>query len=295
LFTGVFPALLTPFTADDRVDVRALEKLIAYVLDGGVHGLYVTGSTGEGISMTEEERRLVAEVSVKTVAGKVPVIVHVGATATGACQRLASHAEKIAAAVASVPPFYYAVGNQGVEDHYRLIGSASKLPLYVYNLPGATGVNVGADLIRRLFNDGVIHGLKFTSPDLLAFRDIIEACNGKLNVLSGPDEMLLPFLSMGSQGGIGSTYNPMPRVYANLFAAWQAGNIKRAQELQYFIDRYVLVLFRYGVMAGVKATMGFLGVPVGEPRRPFVPLTAEQKTNLRRDLEALNFFEWVKG
>ncbi len=106
LFTGVIPALLTPFTADDHVDVPALEKLIKYVLDGGVNGLYVTGSTGEGISMTEEERRLVAEVSVKTVAGKVPVIVHVGATATGACQRLASHAGTIgAAAVASVPPY----------------------------------------------------------------------------------------------------------------------------------------------------------------------------------------------
>jgi N-acetylneuraminate lyase len=296
LFTGVFPALLTPFTTDDRVDVRALEKLIAYVLDGGVNGLYVTGSTGEGISMTEEERRLVAEVSVKTVAGRVPVIVHVGATATGACQRLASHAEKIgAAAVASVPPFYYPVGPQGVEDHYRLIHAATNLPLYIYNIPGTTGVNVGADLISRLFNDGVVQGLKFTSMDLLAFRDVIEACNGKLNVLSGPDEMLLPFLVMGSQGGIGSTYNPMPRVYASLFAAWKAGNIKRAQELQYFIDRYVLVLLRYGVQAGVKATMGFLGVPVGEPRRPFVPLTTGQKTNLRKDLEAMNFFELAKG
>ncbi len=190
---------------------------------------------------------------------------------------------------------YYPVGPQGVEDHYRLIGAASKLPLYIYNIPGTTGVTVGTDMIRRLFNDGVVQGLKYTSMDMLAFRDIIEACNGKLNVLSGPDEMLLPFLIMGSQGGIGSTYNPMPRIYANLFAAWKAGNIKRAQELQFFIDRYVLVLFRYGVMAGVKATMEWVGVPVGEPRRPFVPLTAEQKAKLRKDLEAMNYFETIKG
>lgn len=296
MFTGVIPALLTPFTADDRVDVPALEKLIQYELDGGVSGLYVTGSTGEGISMTEEERQLVAEVSVKTVAGKIPIIVHVGATATGVCQRLAHHAEKIgAAAVASVPPFYYAVGAKGVEDHYRLIGQASKLPLYIYNLPGATGVNVGTDLISRLFHDGVIHGLKFTASDMLAFRDIIDACEGKLNVISGPDELFLPFLVMGAQGGIGSTYNPMPRVYVNLFNAFKAGNLKRAQELQYFIDRYVLVLFRYGVMAGVKATMGWMGVEVGEPRRPIVPMTAEQKANLRKELDAMNYFEMAKG
>jgi N-acetylneuraminate lyase len=296
LFSGVLPALLTPFSADDHVDVAALEKLIKYVLDGGVNGLYITGSTGEGFSMTEEERQLVAEVTVKTVAHQVPVIVQVGAIATNVCQRLAAHAEKIGAdAVSSVPPFYYPVGPQGVEEHYRLIAQASKLPLYIYNIPGATGVTIGADLVRRLVNDGVVQGLKFTDTNQLGFRDIIEACKGKLNIFSGPDEMLLSFLTMGGHGGIGSTYNPMPRLYASLWANWKAGNLKRAQELQFFIDRYVLVLLRYGVMAGVKATMGFLGVPVGQPRRPFVPITEEQRANLRKDLEEINFFEWIKG
>ncbi len=296
MFTGVIPALLTPFTSDDHVDVHALEKLIKFEMDGGVNGLYVTGSTGEGISMTEAERELVAEVAVKTVGGKIPIIVHVGATATGACMRLARHAEKIgAAAVASVPPFYYSVGPKGVEDHYRAIGKASKLPLYIYNIPGATGVNVGVDLISRLFKDGVITGIKFTATDMLAFRDIIDTCEGKLNVISGPDELFLPFLVMGGQAGIGSTYNPMPRVYVNLYNAFKAGDLKRAQELQYFIDRYILVLFRYGVLAGVKATMGWLGVEVGEPRLPILPLTAEQKVGLRKDLDAMNYFELAKG
>jgi len=296
LFTGVFPALLTPFTVDDCIDTAAAERLIRYVLDGGVHGLYICGSSGEGISLTEEERRLMAEVVVKTVAGQVPVIVHVGATATGVCQRLAAHAEKIGASgVSSIPPFYYAVGAQGVEEHFRLVASASNLPFYIYNLPGATGVNVGVDLIRRLFDDGVIAGLKFTATDCFAFRQIIEACNGKLNIFSGPDEMILPFLTMGSHGGIGTTYNPMPRVYARLYAAWVAGDLKKAQELQYFIDRYVSVLLRYGVMPGVKATMGFLGVPVGQCRRPFVPLTSDQVKNLRQDLDAMNFFDVVKA
>ena len=296
MFSGVFPALFTPFSADDNVDVVALEKLIKYVLDGGVNGLYITGSTGEGFSMTEEERRLVAEVTVKTVAHHVPVIVQVGAIATGVCQRLAAHAEKIGAdAVSSVPPFYYSVGAKGVEDHYRLIAKASKLPLYIYNIPSATGVTIGADLVRRLVEDGVVQGLKFTDTNQLGFRDIIDSCKGKLNIFSGPDEMLLSFLTMGGHGGIGSTYNPMPRLYASLWANWKAGNLKRAQELQFAIDRYVIVLLRYGVMSATKATMTFMGVPVGEPRRPFVPLTAEQKVTLRKDLDAIDFFEWAKG
>jgi N-acetylneuraminate lyase len=187
------------------------------------------------------------------------------------------------------------VGNQGVEDHYRLIASASKLPLYIYNIPSLTNVNVSVDMIQKLFNDGVIAGLKFTATDTFTFRTIIEACGGKLNIFSGPDEMLLSFLVLGGHGGIGTTYNPLPRVYAGLYAAWQAGNLKRAQELQWFIDRYVVVLFRYGVQAAAKATMEFLGVPVGQPRRPIVPLTAAQKTSLRKDLEAIDFFEYAGG
>ncbi len=292
MFTGVMPALLTPFTPDDRVDTNALVKLVTFLLDGGVHGFYVCGATGEGITMTEEERQLVAQTVVKTVGGRVPVIIHVGSPSTLACQRLARHAESVgASAVASVPPFFYPVGNQGVEEHYRQIAAATKLPLYVYNLPGATGVNVGADIIRRLFADGVIAGVKYTSPDLLGFRDIIEGCGSKINLFCGPDEMLLPFLVMGAHGGIGSTYNPMPRIYARLFKAWQAGDLKTAQELQYFIDRYILALFKYGVMPSVKATMGFLGVEVGECRRPFLPMPADKKAALRRDLEAIDFFK----
>lgn len=296
MFNGVFPALFTPFSADDHVDVPALEKLIKYVLDGGINGLYITGSTGEGFSMTEEERRLVAEVVVKTVAHQVPVIVQVGAIATNLCQRLAAHAEKIGAdAVSSVPPFYYPVGPRGVEDHYRLIAQATRLPLYIYNIPGTTGVSIGADMVRRLVEDGVVQGLKFTDTNQLLFREIIDSCKGKLNIFSGPDEMLLSFLTMGGHGGIGSTYNAMPRLYASLWKNWQAGNLKRAQELQYAIDRYVIVLMRYGVMAATKATMTFLGVPVGEARRPYVPLTAEQKVALRKDLDAIDFFTWAKG
>jgi N-acetylneuraminate lyase len=294
VFTGIIPAMLTPLTPDDRVDTAALEKLIESLIGGGVNGIYVCGSSGEGPLLREEERRLVTEVSVKVSAGRIPVIAHVGSLTTGECVRLAQHAEKAGAdAVASIPPFYFPVGVQGIEDHYRAIHAATSLPLYVYNIPATTGVNVSTDTIRRLFEEGTIKGLKFTAMDLLAFRDIIEVCKGRLNIISGPDEMLLPFLVMGGHGGIGTTYNPMPRVYTRLFAAWKAGDIKKAQELQYFIDRYVLVALRYGVLAAVKATMEFIGVPVGTVRRPLVPLTAEQKAHLRKDLEAIDFFEIV--
>ena len=169
MFSGVFPALFTPFSADDHVDVAALEKLIKYVLDGGVNGLYITGSTGEGFSMTEEERRLVAEVTVKTVAHQIPVIVQVGAIATGVCQRLAAprREDRRRRRLGSSPLLLQRrpAGCRGSLSSdcagvtsYRSTSTTSPAP------PASTSAPTWS---RRLVNDGVIQGLKFTDTNRL--------------------------------------------------------------------------------------------------------------------------------
>jgi N-acetylneuraminate lyase len=296
MFSGIFPALLTPLTADDRVDTSALCGLIDFLLDHKVDGFYVCGSTGEGILLREEERRLVAETAIQHVAGRVPVIVHVGAPATPVAERLARHAkEKNADAVASVPPFYFAFRAKEIEEHYRRIARAAQLPVYVYNIPAATNVDMGADLMRTLFEEGLIQGLKYTAYDQLRFRQIVEACNGELNVFSGPDQMLLPFLAMGAHGGIGTTYNVMPGLYVELFEAWRAGNIERAQQLQFQADRIILVLHHFGTLSAAKAAMRLLGVDVGGPRAPLLPLTDEEQEQLEQELRQAGFFSSVPG
>jgi N-acetylneuraminate lyase len=288
LFSGVFPALLTPLTDQDQVDTAALCELTEFLLGHGVDGFYLCGSTGEGLLLTEQERCLVTETVVDQVRGRAQVVAHVGALATATSERLARHAcEAGAAAVASIPPFYYAVGRAGIESHYRRIAQAAGLPLYLYNIPSATQVSLDVHLIRELLQDGVVCGLKYTSYDQLGFREIVELCGNDLNLLAGPDEMLLPFLLMGAHGGIGTTYNLVPELLVELYAAWAEGDVEKAQQAQYQIDRIILAVRSYGVIPAIKAAMRLRGIDCGPPRAPLVPLTAEQMEQLEADLAAL--------
>lgn len=293
MYSGIIPALLTPFTPDDQVDTHALCELVEFLIASDVDGLYVCGSTGEGLLMTEAERAQVAEIVVRQVAARVPVIVHVGALATPTSVRLAQHARTIGAnAVAAIPPFYYHVGAGGIEAHYRAIAQVG-LPFYIYNIPDATQVHLDATFVARLWREGVVHGLKFTSYDQLTFREIIEACGPNFNIVAGPDEMLLSFLVMGAHGGIGTTYNFMPWLYKSIFAAWQCGDLAQAQQLQFQANRIIVALRPFGVISATKAAMRFLGVDCGKVRAPLVELNAEQQEQLRAALEAAGYFALV--
>lgn len=292
MYTGIIPALLTPFSSCGQVDKNALSALANYFIDYGVSGLYICGSTGEGLLLTEEERKVVAECIVAEVDGRVPVIVHVGAPATMMAEQLAKHAGEIGAdAVASIPPMYYKVGRAEVETYYRKIKQAAELPLFFYNIPDLLNVSLDTQMAQILFEEGIIQGMKYTHHDVLTFRGIVEACDGKLNVFSGPDERLLNFLVMGAHGGIGTTYNCMPKLFVNLYTAWKSGEIEKAQKLQYKANRIISVMAPYNMIPAVKAVMQMQGLDCGAPRGPFLPLTQEQKTQLKGELEAVGFFD----
>lgn len=292
LYKGIFPALLTPFLPDRSVNEDRLRELVDYFIQQGVAGLYILGSTGEGLLLTEEERQQVAEVVVTQVSGSVPVIVHVGAPATFRAEMLASHAAEIGAdAIASIPPMYYHVGRKEVAAYYRRIKEAGKLPLYFYNIPGLLNYSLDTELAHSLYKEGIIQGMKYTHHDFLTFRGIVDACGGGLNVFSGPDEQLLNFLVMGADGGIGTTYNCMPRVYLDLYAAWKEEDISLAQELQYTANRVISILAGFPVIPAVKAVMKMKGMDCGSSRGPFLPFTDEQEVQLREALDKIGFFD----
>lgn len=295
-FHGVWPALLTPLTADDEIDIPALRRLLDYVLGAGMHGIYICGSTGEGVLLSPVERMRLAEATVSHVAGRVPVMVHVGAASTRDAVALACHARDIGAdAVSSVPPFYYSINPSGLVAHYRHISQVVQLPLYLYNLPNATGVNVTVKVMRELLALDYVQGLKYTSYNLLEMREIIEACGDRLTVFSGLDDIFLPCLVMGAQGGIGATYNCLPHLFVELYDAWCNGDVARAQELQFVVSRVVLALSRYSVIPAVKVATRFLGVDCGGPRLPLRPLTDEEETCLRADLRRAGFFDYARA
>ena len=153
----------------------------------------------------------------------MPVVVHVGSLTTRAACALASHAAEIGAdATSSIPPFYYNVGPEGVKQYYIQVAAASGLPFYIYNIPGTTGVNVAVDVVRELIAAVPnLRGMKYTAYDLYAMRKIVELDDGRFNVLSGADEIMVAAQAMGADGAIGTTENFLPRVFVDAYTAFR--------------------------------------------------------------------------
>jgi len=287
-FRGIFPALLTPFDEQDRVNETVLRDILDFQLWAGVHGFWVCGGSGEGLLLSGEERRRVAEIVVEQVGGRAKVIVHVGAMTTQEAASLARDTESIGAdAVACLPPLYFRTDPQAILDHYRLVAEATSLPLFAYNIPGSSGVTITPELLQRLAAEiPTLRGVKHSSYDLYAFQQMRQLCGPDFTLFSGSDEVFLAALSMGGDGAVGSTLNLIPGAFVELYDAFRQGEIARAQELQRKINAVIRVLLGVGALPGTKEAMRLIGFNCGICRRPLRPLSEEQRESLRVGLEA---------
>jgi N-acetylneuraminate lyase len=284
---GIYAALPSPFDADGALDRAALVSLVGKLLDRGVEGFYVGGSTGECFLLDEAEREAALEAVVKAAAGRAPVIAHVGALSTAAAVRLARHAaSRGVAAVSATPPFYFTYGLDEIGAYYADIAQASGLPVLVYNIPAFSGRNFGADGLDRLLSIPGVAGLKHTSMNLHELERIRSRHPDKL-LLSGYDEVFLPALSMGSDGMIGSTVNLMPELFLGIRAAFKAGDMARAGALQAKVNAAVEVLAAVPFFPALKCALASAGSPCGECRKPFLPLGEEAKATITEKLTAL--------
>jgi N-acetylneuraminate lyase len=222
-------------------------------------------------------------------------VVHVGSLATRTACALAAHAAEIGAdATSSIPPFYYNVGPEGVKQYYIRVAAASGLPFYIYNIPGTTGVNVAVDVIQELVTAiPNLRGIKYTAYDMYSLRKIIELDEGRFNVLSGADEVMLAAQAMGADGAIGTTPNLLPRVFVDAYTAFRAGDVKTAEGLQARINWTVSAFLSLPSLGAVKEIMRLLGFELGSPRPPLLPLTDAQRGQLREMLEEISFFKWA--
>jgi N-acetylneuraminate lyase len=280
---GILPALLTPMNdAGTAVNHATLRRLVEFHIQGGASGFFVCGGSGEGLLLTPEEREAVLNTVVAATGGRVSVIAHVGALDTATAQRLASHAAGLkVAAVAAVPPVYFRVDDDALFDHYRMIAEAANgTPVYLYNIPSATGVEITARIMARLIEIPTVRGIKYSSYNLYDMRNIIELAPNELTVLSGFDEVCVAALSMGAHGAIGSTYNVMPATFTALYQAMCAGDLAEAQELQFRANRVIKALLSAPLIAGLKAVLSSWGYDCGGPRRPQRPLTAQERQHL---------------
>ena len=291
-FCGIMPALITPINDDGSIREEAARSLIESTIQKGVSGFYICGSTGEGPVMSEESRMRMAEITVDQVKGRVPVINHVGACDARSAVRLAKHAEEIGCdAISSVPPnFYYSHEENEIVSYYRALSDACAKPLLVY----ATGMFKQADIvpvIARLMEIDTVIGLKFTRMNYYEMRRIIELNGGDINVINGPDEMLICGLTMGADAGIGSTYNVMPGEYVKLFNSFRSGDFAAAQQQQYKINHAIEIMLRHSLFPALKHMLTVQGFDVGVPVFPMKRFTPEEEAALMKDLNAIRFFE----
>lgn len=277
---GVIPALITPFDNNENFDSGRSKEIVEFLIKEGVNGLYLTGSTGEGFLMTPDERKEVVRVITKQVAGRIPVIAHVGAVSTKISIDLAKDAyESGVDAISSVPPFYWNFRQDNIFKYYEELAGSTPLPMIVYNVPLA-GL-FGFDMIKRLSQIENVKGIKYTA---YTHQDIhkAKAQIGKdFMVYSGADEMAVSGIINEADGIIGSFYSILADVYVDIYNNVNAGKIKEAQFKQKIAVDIIEASLKYDYYAVIKAAMGWMGVDAGIVRRPFLMLNREQEEAVR--------------
>lgn len=276
MFKGIFTALLTPFDKNNKINEKAIEKLVKHNLDMGVRGFYVCGSTGEAFLLSTDERKQVME-TVKSCASDATLIAHIGSINEAEAIELAAYAEKLGYnAISSVSPFYYKFSFEEIKNYYYRIVNSIELPMLVYHFPAFSGVNMGINEMASFLENDKFMGIKFTSSDFFTLEQCRSRFPNKI-VYNGFDEMFLAGLSMGADGGIGSTYNFMADKFVAMQKFFAENNIIEAQKIQKEANRIITLLCNIGIMQAEKEVLNQLGFEFGECRHPFGVPTDEQK------------------
>ena len=268
-FCGIFPALLTPFDKNNKINEKALEELIELNIKKNVKGFYVCGSTAEVFLLTSDERRQLMKLVKDIVGNRCTLISHVGAISTDEAKRNAQHAEELGYdAISAVSPFYYKFSFNEIKNYYFDIVGSVNLPMIIYNFPNFSGVNLTSDNFSEFLTDPRFIGVKHTSNDYYAMERIIAKFPDKV-MYNGFDEMFLAGISMGADGGIGSTYNFMAEKFIKMQKLVAEGNVSESQRIQKEVNVIIQALIKVGVMQGEKAVLCAMGMDFGYARAPF--------------------------
>ena len=294
---GLIDAPFTPFHEDGSLNLAPIPEYAALLARNGLKGVFINGSSGEGYMLTEEERMQLAEAWMAAVPEDFKVIVHVGSTSVMSSRRLAEHAQKIGAwGIGAMATPFPKIGSIEQLCRYceEIASAAPELPFYYYHIPAFNGAFLSMyDFLKAV--DGRIPnfaGIKYTFESLYEYNRCRRYQNGKFDMLHGQDETILPCLAMGgAQGGIGGTTNYNGRCLTGILEAWEKGNLEKARQLQDFAQDVIDVICNFrGNIVGGKRIMKLIGLDLGPNRVPFMSVTKEEEQELRRQLEAIDFF-----
>ena len=287
-FQGVFPALITPLTKEEKLNISALETLLQFEMKKGADGFYIGGATGEGLLLDIPERKKLCEKSIEFIGKEKTKIVHITDINFRNTIELAKHAEACGAdAISSIAPIYFKYDENDIYNYYKEIAQNVNIPLIIY-YTAAAGVNMSTDLFCRLFEIDNITGVKWTSSNYYELIKLRERCPDA-NIFNGPDEMLVCGLSSGADGGIGSTYNVMYPLIRSIYDHFRAGNMTEALEQQKKADKIINVMLRYSVIPVCKMILEEMGIAVGHASFPMTRYSKEERAVIKAELLAAGF------
>jgi 4-hydroxy-tetrahydrodipicolinate synthase len=286
---GAITAIVTPMR-DGKVDEESLVNLINFQIENGIHGLVPCGTTGESATLSFAEHKRVIELTVKTVAGRVPVIAGTGANNTIEAIELTESAKESGAdAVLSVVPYYNKPSQEGIYQHFKTIAEAVDIPMVLYNVPGRTVTNMAPTTVARLAEISNVIAIKEACGCLNQISEIIRLCPKDFIVLSGDDFTSMPTVLIGGKGVISVTSNMMPKAMSELMEAALSGNLAKANEIHYKLFSLMGTMFCYPSPAPAKKSLHLLGkIASPEVRLPMTEMDAASLNKLTTEMKAFS-------
>lgn len=291
---GIIPPMVTPLLSDTvSLDTKGVKKLIEHLINGGVHGVFILGTTGESTSLSYATRRQLIIETCKVVNNRIPVFVGITDTTIEESIQLANVAKANgAAAVVAAPPYYYGLGQEELFQYYWKLADQLSLPLFLYNMPSHTKINIDIKTVVRLAEHSNIIGLKDSSANAVYFQSLIHVLKSKpeFSLLVGPEEITAEIVLMGGHGGVNGGANMFPKLYVELYNAALVKDFDRIADLQHLvmeISTKVYTLGSYGssYLKGVKCALSVLGIIESNLAMPFNIFEKKEMVQLSANLE----------
>lgn len=286
-FRGAFVAIVTPFI-DGQLDEQGLKDLIEFQIAGGTHGIVPCGTTGESATMSHAEHRRVVELTVKTVAGRVPVLAGTGSNSTSESIELTRAAKEAGADGAlMITPYYNKPSQEGLYQHFKAVAEAVDIPIILYNVPSRTAVNMLPETVARCATIPNIVGVKEATADLNQISQVIRLCPKDFAVMSGDDFTSMPTVMIGGAGVISVTSNVAPKDMAQMMDAALAGDLAKARELHYKLFPLMQAMFIDTNPVPAKTSLAMMGkITSGLPRLPLYKMSEANTEKLKKVLAA---------
>lgn len=291
MIKGVLPALITPFTKDNRIDKEGLQENIQFLIDNGVSGIVPCGTTGESATLSIKEHEKVVEFAIEC--SSVPVIAGTGSNNTTEAIELTQFAKDSGAdAALLITPYYNKPNDRGMLAHFRKISKKVDLPIILYNVPSRTGINLKPELVGELAKESNIVGIKEASGNLDQVTKILELTqDDDFLVYSGEDGLTLPILALGGVGVISVVANVAPRQLVSLVEAFNNGDLDTARKLHLALAPLIRAVFLETNPIPIKKAVEMIGLPAGDLRLPLAQISEENENKLRAALVDLDIIK----